>query len=267
MLGLVGWLICPHAEQIEVEVTHFGKWLRETRIRRGITQAQLAKSIGVTHSYISHLERGSFLTKAGTPARPAETLVDAIAQTLGVSREEARLAANYAPPDQAPKINFGEWLREARLNTGMSQEALAHNIGVTGAYISLLEIGKDLTKQGSPTRPSLHLVDAIAWTLGVSVEEARLAAGYAPPQTVSSALQKLSLMEMFLRLPVHVQEDLSAQIEVLYMKYYSHKIIDSDRAKKTGPQGKSKPSSISRGQPADLERNETPLSRRRRRID
>jgi transcriptional regulator with XRE-family HTH domain len=60
-------------------VRSFGKWLRETRIKRDMTQAQLAQSIGVTHSYISHLEHGDFLTKEGTPTRPASALIDAIA--------------------------------------------------------------------------------------------------------------------------------------------------------------------------------------------
>ena len=72
-------------------MTDFGKWLREKRVKRGMTQARLAESVGVTYSYISHLERGDFLTKAGTPGRPATTLIDAIAETLGASREEVSL--------------------------------------------------------------------------------------------------------------------------------------------------------------------------------
>jgi transcriptional regulator with XRE-family HTH domain len=157
----------------------FGKWLRETRIKRGMTQAHLAQSSGVTGSYISHLEHGDFPTREGSPSRPAVAIVDAIADALGVSREEARLAATYASPDQVPQITFGQWLRKARRTRGMSQITLAKNIGVTGSFISLLEIGA-LTKQGLPIRPALHSVDAIARTLGTSCEEARLAAGYAP---------------------------------------------------------------------------------------
>ena len=164
----------------------FGKWLKETRIKRGVTQALLAQSIGVTGSYISHLEHGDFLTKAGTPCRPAVALVDAMAQALGVPCEKARLAATYASPDQVPQITFGQWVRDARLKSGMSQKTLAQSIGVTDSYISLLEIQGLPTKQGSPIRPSLHLVDAIARTLGKSCEEARLAAGYAPPETAPS---------------------------------------------------------------------------------
>ena len=206
----------------------FGKWLKETRIKRGMTQAILAQSVGVTGSYISHLEHGDFLTKRGIPCRPAVALVDAMAQALGVPCEEARLAATYAPPDQAPEITFGQWVREGRLKSGMSQKTLAQSIGVTDSYISLLEVQKD-TEQGSPIRPSLHLVDAIASTLGVSCEEARLAAGYAPPKPAPSDPRKLSLLEMFLKLPLHIQEDLTAQVEALYLKYYARKIAGSPK--------------------------------------
>jgi transcriptional regulator with XRE-family HTH domain len=165
----------------------FGKWLRQTRIKRGMTQACLAQAIGVTDSYISHLEHGDFLSKDGSPSRPTVALVDAMAKALDVSCEEARFAATYASPDQLPQETFGQWLREARLERGMSQKTLAQSIGVTDSYISLLELER-ATEQGSPIRPSLHLVDAIARTLGMSREEARLAAGYAPPERTRRAL-------------------------------------------------------------------------------
>ena len=164
----------------------FGKWLKQTRIKRGMTQASLAQSVGVTGSYISHLEHGDFLTREGTPSRPAVEIIDAMAQALSVSCEEARLAAAYAPARKSPQLPFGQWVREARLNSGISQETLALSIGVTGSYISLLEGQKALTKKGYPIRPSLHLVDAIASTLGRSCEEARLAAGYAPLKSKSA---------------------------------------------------------------------------------
>ena len=210
----------------------FGKWLKATRVRRGMTQRQLANAIGVDKSYISHLEHSDFLTRQGTQSHPTTALIDAMARALDVSCDEARFAASLAPSDHASSVPFGEWLRRTRLKSGMSQEILAHNIGVTGAYISLLEGEKCLTKQGSPIRPSLHLVDAMASTLGVSCEEARLVAGFAPPEMVPRALQKLSLLDMFLRLPVHVQEDVKAQVEALYFKYSSQKITDSAQTPK-----------------------------------
>ncbi len=128
----------------------FAKWLREIRTSRGMTQAQLAQSIGVTHSYISHLEHGDFLTKERTPARPAIALIDGIAQALGVSSEEARSAARYAPRDHAPRVTtFGKWLIQARLKTDMSQETLANNIGVTSAETRTPSV------RGRPSVPSI----------------------------------------------------------------------------------------------------------------
>lgn len=216
----------------------FAKWLKETRIGCGLTQAELAQSIGVTGSYISHLEHGDFLTKEGTPARPTTALIDAMAQALGVTSEVARRAAEYAPKSQASQLTFGKWLRQARLKSSTSQQTLAHNIGVTTAYISLLEGERSVTKQGSPVRPSLHLVDAIAWTLGASCEEARLAAGFAPPEMVPGALHKLGLLDMFLKLPVHVQEDLKAQVKALYFKYSNRKVNASPGSQKRETRGR-----------------------------
>lgn len=78
-------------------MSDFGKWLRRTRIKRGMTQAHLAQAVGVTHSYISHLEHGRFLAKKETPASRSATLIDAMAQALGVPTEKARRAAGYGP--------------------------------------------------------------------------------------------------------------------------------------------------------------------------
>jgi transcriptional regulator with XRE-family HTH domain len=231
----------------------FSKWLKETRIKRGMTQAHLAQAIGVTDSYISHLEHGDFLTKAGIPCRPAVALVDAMAQALDVPCEEARLAATYAPPDQGSQLAFGQWVREARLKIGMTQKTLAQSIGVTDSYVSLLELQKTAIEQGSPIRPSLHLVDGIARTLGTSCDEARLIAGYAAPETASHAVRKMGLMEMFLRLPPHVQDDLKAQVERLYFKYYARSVMGS-------------PQEQTRGTTGDLETTDTPNQGSRERL-
>ena len=59
----------------------FGETLRELRLRNNLTQADLAERIGVSHVYISSLERGA------KPA-PRHALVLALAHSLGVSEEE-----------------------------------------------------------------------------------------------------------------------------------------------------------------------------------
>ena len=82
-------------------------------------------------------------------------------------------------------MEFGKWLKENRKTADISQEALAalasgYGGSVTGAYISNLERSYDTNKVGKPIRPSEQIVDAIALALNRSIDEARLAAGYAP---------------------------------------------------------------------------------------
>lgn len=79
----------------------------------------------------------------------------------------------------------------------------------------------------------------------LACEEARLAAGYAPTEAAPGALHKLSLMEMFLRLPPHVREDVRAQVEGLYFKYHSRRVIGSPHEQSGGTTG-------------DLETSDTP---------
>ena len=77
----------------------FGKWLRETRLRSGLSQEELAGHCGVTGSYISRLEHELDHTKSGAPIIPSVEVVDAMAGALGVGLTEVRLAAGYAPPE------------------------------------------------------------------------------------------------------------------------------------------------------------------------
>lgn len=85
-------------------------------------------------------------------------------------------------------MHFGTWLRNARKAAALSQERLAslaatHGVRVTGAYISNLERGYDTNKAGKPIRPSHELVEALAKALRVPIDDALLAAGYAPVDT------------------------------------------------------------------------------------
>lgn len=63
-------------------MTPFGEKLRSLRHQRGITQAQMAKSIGVSPAYLSALEHG----KRG---RPSWYLIQAIIQHLNIIWDEA----------------------------------------------------------------------------------------------------------------------------------------------------------------------------------
>ncbi len=62
-------------------------------------------------------------------------------------------------PSKSTREAFGEVLRELRLATGLSQEALAHDCGLHRTYISALELGDH--------SPSLDTLFMLAAGLGV----------------------------------------------------------------------------------------------------
>jgi transcriptional regulator with XRE-family HTH domain len=77
-------------------------------------------------------------------------------------------------------MTFGSQLKAWRKAKGMTQPELAKAVGVNVSYISNLE--RDFspnTKSGKP-RPSEALVEKFSKVLEISLDEIRLAAGYAP---------------------------------------------------------------------------------------
>jgi transcriptional regulator with XRE-family HTH domain len=76
---------------------------------------------------------------------------------------------------------FGEWLSDKRTAVGLTQTELAQRAGFQRAYISKLESNYRQPKTNKLTKPTVESVDRLAKALSVSVAEARLAAGYAPP--------------------------------------------------------------------------------------
>lgn len=81
---------------------------------------------------------------------------------------------------------FGDWLRNKREELRISGADLERSSGVSRQYISNLErnVTSDLT--GRLIQPSVEKVDALAKGLGIPVDEARLAAGYAPESSLNS---------------------------------------------------------------------------------
>lgn len=59
----------------------FGKKIRQIRLQQGLTQAEVAKTLGyATSSYVSDVEIGKFI--------PAQDKLDKLASALGVTNEE-----------------------------------------------------------------------------------------------------------------------------------------------------------------------------------
>lgn len=94
----------------------FGDWLRRSRKAVGITQKTLAERVSsrgasVTLGYISNLERNYYPPKSGETNRPRMQIVDALADALEVPRDEARLAAGYAPETTGPPQTVADLLK------------------------------------------------------------------------------------------------------------------------------------------------------------
>ena len=62
------------------EVVNFGKKLREMRLRKKLSQGDVAKILGVHRTYISGLERGR--------RNPSLLTVQKVAKALGISAKE-----------------------------------------------------------------------------------------------------------------------------------------------------------------------------------
>jgi len=65
---------------MKTEVLQFGKKLREIRLKKKLSQGDIARILGVHRSYISGLERGR--------RNPSLMTVHKVAKALGVSTNE-----------------------------------------------------------------------------------------------------------------------------------------------------------------------------------
>lgn len=78
-----------------------GMWLREKRLAKQWSQETLAERSGAcTKSFISQIENNKYPNKDGSPMQPSMSTVDAWAEALGESRNEARRLFNYPETDE-----------------------------------------------------------------------------------------------------------------------------------------------------------------------
>lgn len=100
-------------------------------------------------------------------------------------------------------MTFGKWLVRNRQAAKLTQAQLAERAGIQPSYVSALEREEPNAKDGSPRRPRIDKVDRIAKALRVPVDEARLAAGYAPTKPATGKPQSLiDLLERLERLGI-----------------------------------------------------------------
>ena len=113
-------------------IIEFGRRLREARRRAGLSQAEVAKRLGIGQAYVSRVELGGENITLAACVR--------FAQAVG-----CLFSPEFLPPTprDSPSgfTEFGRHLREARRQAGLSQAALAARLGMTQGYVSRVERG------------------------------------------------------------------------------------------------------------------------------
>lgn len=97
----------------------FGQWLREKRVAKGFSLRKFAELVGVSPTYLSHVEQG-----AADP--PTAERVKTMAELLGENADEMIALAGRMPEDlpeiiQRQPTEMPELLREA---SGLTAEQL-----------------------------------------------------------------------------------------------------------------------------------------------
>jgi transcriptional regulator with XRE-family HTH domain len=127
-----------------LKVSKFGKWLRQTREEHEITGRAVAEQAGISSTAISHIETG----RIQNPTADTQSAIKSAVEYLlsgGISK-------------------FGQWLKIARDNAGLSANQLSQQVGISPQSIYNIENGKTLN-------PSLATRQKIETALGVSAPE------------------------------------------------------------------------------------------------
>jgi transcriptional regulator with XRE-family HTH domain len=88
-------------------------------------------------------------------------------------------------------MTFGEWLKAKRAELRFSGGDLERRSGVSRQYISNLERGTVQEKSRNPIQPSVEIVEKLAKALDADIDEARLAAGYAPRNGIPAEIKAI----------------------------------------------------------------------------
>ena len=126
-----------------------GVRLREERLRLGMTQAQLAEKLGVAAAYVSQMETGR------------QEVSDPVAAKMELLFGTEMRWLLYGEATAEAPIR----LKQVRKELGMTQKELAGALGISPAYLSLLETGRQ--KVSVPVATKLrdqYGVDAV-WLL------------------------------------------------------------------------------------------------------
>jgi len=119
---------------------HFASWLSTTMQRRGLTQAELARAVGVADTQVSRWRRGQVV--------PSVHYLQRVADALAVSRSTLDELAGYPVGTADP--DAGDWERLAELQALQNRlgRAMAERVPqqLWSAYVAACEaLADDLT--------------------------------------------------------------------------------------------------------------------------
>ena len=121
----------------------FGQRLRKAREREGLTQLALADKVGVSQGAVTFWEQGR---------EPSEENLKNLERVLGSLSGTKKIANHVSATSELS--SFGYWLREQRVNAGLSVPELAKRAKVSIPAIYNIESGKIQNPQAS-TRDKL----------------------------------------------------------------------------------------------------------------
>lgn len=86
-----------HTGMPKTNSVSFGEWLRNKIKENNISNAELARRIKVSPTYVGNLVRDFSPNSKTGKIRASEKVIEAIAKALNADIDEARLAAGYSP--------------------------------------------------------------------------------------------------------------------------------------------------------------------------
>lgn len=108
-----------HKAMLTGEFANFGDWLRSKIRENDISNAELARRVDVSPTYIGNLLRNYSPNSKTGSIRASEKIVESIAKALNAPIDEARTAAGYAAKNQTvpvPKPIIEALAREGTLH-------------------------------------------------------------------------------------------------------------------------------------------------------
>lgn len=117
--------------------------------------------------------------------------------------------------------SLGAWLREKRLAAGLSLQDVADRAGVSKQYVNTIEREVPHPESKGKPRPTQKVVDGLAKAVGAPIAEARLIAGYAPPETGPADVAQSRLLFYFNDLAEPARSDALAMLEALWRSQHA----------------------------------------------